>query len=83
MAEIPKDMQKLLFGMGVKLHAIVSKVLYILGFGCLVMGIISGLMDKELGLLPTYWFMAAITFVLFGLSAGLTAYHAAREGFEK
>ena len=80
MAEIPKDMQKLLFGMGAGWHAIFSQILNCLGLVCLIMGIISGASDEKLWLLPTYWFLAAITFMVFGLSAWLTAYHAARNG---
>ena len=80
MAEIPKDIKQLLFGMGARWHAWSAIILDTVGLACLVMGIISGAMDKELGLLPVYWLLAAIAFIVFGLSAWLTAYHAAKEG---
>ena len=83
MAEIPQDMKKLLFGMGARWHAIAAMIQDTLGLACLIMGIISSAMDKELWLLPIYWFLAAIAFIAFGLSAWLTAYHAAKEGYEK
>ena len=83
MAEIPKDMKKLLFGMGARWHAMASMILDTLGLVCLIMGIISSAMDEELWLLPMYWLLAAIAFILFGLSAWLTSYFAAKEGYGK
>ena len=83
MTEIPNDIKRLLFGMGARWHATASMILDILGLACLVMGIISSAYDEKLWLLPTYWFLAAIAFIVFGLSAWLTAYHAAKEGYEK
>lgn len=83
MAEVPQDIKKLLFGMGARWHAWSSIILDTAGLACLIMGIIAGATDRELGLLPIYWFLAAIAFIVFGLSAWLTAYHAAKEGYEK
>jgi hypothetical protein len=83
MAEVPQDMKKLLFGMGARWHAWASFILNMLGLACLVMGIISSAYDEKLWLLPTYWLLAAIAFIVFGLSSWLTAYHAAKEGYEK
>ena len=80
MAEIPQDMKKMLFGMGAKWHAWSSVILNMLGLACLIMGIIGSAYDEKLWLLPTYWLLAAIAFIVFGLSAWLTAYHAAKEG---
>ena len=80
MAEIPQDRKRLLFGMGAKWHAWAAIIQDTLGIVCLIMGIISGAMDRALGLEPTYWFLAAIAFIVFGLSAWLTAYTAAKEG---
>jgi len=80
MQEIPKELKQLLFGMGAKWHAWASIIQNILGIVCLVMGIISGAMDKALWLEPTYWFLAAIAFIVFALSAWLTAHNAAKEG---
>ncbi|MCK4368981.1 MAG: hypothetical protein KAV68_04870 [Dehalococcoidales bacterium] len=80
MAEVPKDMKFLLFGKGAKWHAVSAFILDWLGLACLIMGIISGAMDRALGLEPTYWFLAAIAFIVFGLWAWLTAYFTAKEG---
>jgi hypothetical protein len=80
MAEIPQDTKRLLFGMGVRWHGWAAVIQDTLGLVCLIMGIISGAMDEALGLEPTYWFLAAIAFIVFGLSAWLTSYFAAKEG---
>jgi putative Ca2+/H+ antiporter (TMEM165/GDT1 family) len=80
MTEIPKDLKRLLFGMGTRWHAWAAIIQDTLGLVCLIMGIISGAMNRELGLEPTYWFLAAIAFIIFGLSAWLTSYHTAKEG---
>jgi len=79
MAEVPQDMKKLLFGMGARWHAISAQILDSLGLVCLIMGIVSSAMDKELGLLPIYWFLAAIAFIVLGLSASITEYFTANE----
>jgi len=83
MAEVPQDMKKLLFGMGAKWHATVSMILDILGLVCLIMGILSSAFDEKLWLLPMYWLLLAIAFIVFGLSSWLTAYFTAKEGYEK
>ena len=80
MAEIPKDLRFLLFGKGPKWHAWVAIIWDTLGLVCLIMGIISGAMDRALGLEPLYWFLMAIAFIVFGLSAWLTSYFTAKEG---
>ena len=83
MADISKDTKKLLFGMGIKWHAIVSRVLYCIGIVCLVLGIVAAHTGEILRLSATHWLLTAIAFIVFALSAWQTAYHAAREGFEK
>jgi len=83
MAEVPQDIKKLLFGMGARWHATASMILDILGLVCLIMGILSSAFDEKLWLLPMYWLLLAIAFIVFGLSSWLTAYHAAKEGYEK
>ena len=80
MQEIPKDMKRLLFGRGARWHAWAAAIQDTLGLVCLIMGIISGAMDRALGLEPIYWFLAAIAFIVFGLSAWITAYFTAKEG---
>lgn len=83
MAEIPKDVKKLLFGMGIKWHAIASFIMNFAALICLILGIIAAAMDETLGLSANHWILIAIAFIVFALSAWLTAYHAAREGYGK
>ena len=80
MAEILKNLKPMLFGMGARWHAWAAVIQDTLALVCLIMGIISGAMDRALWLEPTYWFLAAIAFIVFGLSAWLTSYFAAKEG---
>jgi len=80
MAAVPKKLKFLLFGMGAKWHAQVAMVLEFLGLACLIVGIISGAMDKALGLWSTEWFLLAIAIWIWGLWAWLCAYTAAKEG---
>ena len=81
MAEIPQDMKKLLFGMGAKCHAISAIFFNFLGLGCLITGIVGSVKEEGLGMWwPSDWFFLAIAFILFGVSAWLCAYFAAREG---
>jgi hypothetical protein len=83
MAEIPKDVKKLLFGMGIKWHATVSMVMNSVALVCLILGIIAAAMGKTLGLSADHWLLIAIALIVFALSAWLLAYHAAREGYGK
>ena len=83
MAEIPKDTKKMLFGMGVKWHAMLSFIMNFVALACLILGIIAAAMGETLGLSATHWLLTAVALIVFALSAWLTAYHAAREGFEK
>jgi len=78
--EIPKDLKRLLFGSGARWNAWAAVIQHTLGLVCLIMGIISGAMDRALGLEPIYWFLAAIAFIVFSLSAWLVAYTVAKEG---
>jgi len=83
MAEIPKDAKKMLFGMGTRWHAIVSVILNLAGIACLTLGIIAAATGETLGLSADHWLLTAIALIVFSLSAWQTAYHAAREGYEK
>jgi hypothetical protein len=80
MAEVPKELKFLLFEQGAKWHAIEALVFNFLGLACLIMGIISGVMDRALGLWAIYWFPIAIALWIGGLWAWLRAYFAAKEG---
>jgi hypothetical protein len=79
MAAVPKKLKFLLFGMGPKFHAQAALILEALGLICFIMGIISGAMARELGLMPSYWFLMAIALWIWGLWSWLTAYVGAKE----
>jgi hypothetical protein len=83
MAEIPKDKAKLLFGLGIRWHAIASFIMNWAALACLILGIVAAAMDETIGLSATHWLLVAIACIVFALSAWLTAYHAAKEGYEK
>jgi len=78
--EIPKDLKRLLFGRGARWHAWVAIIWDTLGLVSIILGIISGAMDTAVGLEASIWFLMAIAFIVFGLSAWLCAYTAAKEG---
>jgi hypothetical protein len=79
MAAVPKELQFLLFGRGPKFHAKAALILEALGLACLIVGIISGFMDKALGLWSTEWFLITIAIWIWALWSWLTAYVAAKE----
>jgi hypothetical protein len=80
MAEIPKDMKFLLFGMGAKWHAKTAFVLDLLAMAILIVAIIAAATDQKLGLETIYWFILAPALMIWGLWAWLTALNAAKEG---
>jgi hypothetical protein len=80
MAEVPKDMKFLLFGMGPKWHAKCMMVLNWLGLVCLIVGIIGDAINRVPGLEPTNWILIAIALWLWGLGAWFAAYYAVKEG---
>ena len=79
MQEIPKDLKRLLFGRGARWHAWAASILDTLGLVSIILGIISGAMDTAIGLEASLWFLMAIAFIVFGLSAWITAYVTAKE----
>ncbi|MBA7581203.1 MAG: hypothetical protein GH159_05115 [Dehalococcoidia bacterium] len=79
MAEVPKGLKCLCFGMCPKCLAIVAWVLEILGLASLVLGIVSGFRNNAVGLYSTEWFLIAIALFILGLWVWLVAYAAARE----
>ena len=83
MAEIPKDVKKLLFGMGIKWHAMASFTMNCVALVCLLLGIIAAAVGGTLGLSADHWLLIAIAFIVFAFSAWFVAYHAAREGYGK
>ena len=80
MAEIPKDMRSMLFGKGARWHARVAMTVNWLGLGCFIVGIVGDAINKVPGLEPTNWFIMAAALWLWGLSAWIAAYSAAKEG---
>ena len=80
MANVPDNMKFLLFGVGPKPHAITMLTVNFLGLACLIVGIISGFIDEELGLGATNWVLVAIALEVWGLAEWLIAYFGAKEG---
>jgi len=83
MAEIPRDVKKLLFGMGIKWHAAASMIMNSVALVCLILGIVAASMGETLGLSADHWLLIAIALIVFAFSAWFVAYHAAREGYGK
>ena len=83
MAEIPKDVKRLLFGMGIKWNAAASMVMHSVALVFLILGIVAASMGGTLGLSADHWLLIAIALSIFALSAWFVAYHAAREGYGK
>jgi len=80
MAEVPKELKFLIFEQGAKWHAIEAFVFNFLGLACLIVGIVSSVMEKGLGLRSSIdWFLVAIVMWIGGLWAWLRAYFAAKE----
>jgi hypothetical protein len=79
MAAVPKKLKFLLFGMGPEFHGKVAMVLEFLGLACLIVGIISGFINKELGMWSTEWFLVTIALWIWALWSWLCAYTAAKD----
>lgn len=79
MQEIPKDLKRLLFGLGARWHAWVAMVLNWLGLGCLIVGIVGDAIDRIPGLQPIHWLIMAAALWLWALAAWIAAYAAAKE----
>jgi hypothetical protein len=79
MAAVPKKLKFLLFGRGPKFHATVAIVLEFIGLICLILGIISGFTNKEVGMWSTEWLLVTIALWVWALWSWLTAYVAAKE----
>jgi hypothetical protein len=80
MAEIPKDLKRILFMGGAKYY---SRMLFFFGplsWICVILGIVSDAIDKTLGLEPTNWFILAAISILGAMWAWFTSYFAAKEG---
>ena len=79
MAEIPKDLKRLLFEKNPKLCVWLSDTLTYLGVAFLLIGIVSDAMNKVLGLESTNWFIMAIGFWMLGIFAWFRGYYSAKE----
>jgi hypothetical protein len=80
MAEISKDMKRILFPRSAKAPALVWKVSCYVALACLIVGIVGDAANKKLGLEPTNWFIIMVGFLILAVGSYLTAYHAAKEG---
>jgi hypothetical protein len=79
MAEIPKNIKCLLFPVGARVMAICAFVVEVLALACLVMGIITDVKQKMIGLDPYCWIYLAIALFIYGLWWWLATYFAAKE----
>jgi hypothetical protein len=79
--EIPKDVMALLFGAGPKLTAIMAIVAFLFGVIAVILGIVSAIIKKPIGLGTTNWFLLTIIFFIWNLIFWFTAYFGAKEGF--
>ena len=80
MAEIPKDVKRLLFMGGARYYARVVMVMGPLTWACLIVGIVGDATNRTLGLEPTNWFIMAAISLLGAIWSWITAYFAAKEG---
>jgi hypothetical protein len=80
MAEIPKDVKRVLFMGGARYYARMVMVFGPLAWACLIVGIVGDAINRTLGLEPTNWFIMAATSLLGAIWAWFTAYFAAKEG---
>ncbi|HEX79132.1 MAG TPA: hypothetical protein G4O19_03135 [Dehalococcoidia bacterium] len=83
MAEIPKDLKRMLFMGGARYYARMMMVMGLLTWTCLIVGIVSDATNRTLGLEPTSWFILAGISVLGAIWSWITSYFAAKEGYEK
>ena len=80
MAEIPKDLKRLLFMGGARYYARMMMVMGALTWACLIVGIVGDATNRTLGLEPTNWFIFAGISLLGAIWSWITAYFAAKEG---
>ncbi len=79
MAEISKDVKRLLFEKNPKLCVWMSEILTYLGVAFMIVGIVSDAMNKTLGLESTNWFILAVGFWMLGIFAWFRGYYSAKE----
>ncbi len=73
----------MLFGMGIKWHAMASFIMNCAAFICFILGVVAVAMGETLGLSADHWLLIAIVLIVFALAAWFVAYNAAREGYGK
>lgn len=60
-------------------HYVWAGILSTVGMGCIVVGIVSETMGKELGLLPASWFLIAIAVSVLSVSSMVTVLYYSRK----
>lgn len=60
-------------------HYVWSGIFSTVSLGCLVVGIVSEVLVKDLGLLPASWFLIAIATAALSVSAIVTALYRSRK----
>jgi hypothetical protein len=83
MAEVPENAKYLLFGYGPRLHALMAFIANFLGIVAFILGIVSAVTKKPLGLDGSTWFLLTIIFFIWGLSFWFSAYFGAKEGYSR
>jgi hypothetical protein len=83
MSEIPQNAKFLLFGFGPKMHAQMAFIANLFGIVAVILGIVSAIMKRSLGLDATSWFLLTIIFFIWGLSFWFSAYFGAKEGYSQ
>jgi len=79
-AQIQKDMKRILFRMGPKFSASNAVVMDWLRIACLVIGIIASARGTDIGLGATDWLLIAIAVWVYGFWAWVAGYLGAKEG---
>ena len=83
MAQIPQNIQSLLFGFGPQMHAIMALIANLLAIATTILGIISAARKNSIGLDATHWFLLAIILFIWSLSFWFAAYFGAKEGYNR
>ena len=79
MAEIPKDVKRMLFGVSAKQQAWMMAAFVFVCWACLIVGIVGDAIDETLGLEPTSWFLISIGWLIAAVWHWFRAYHSAKE----
>jgi hypothetical protein len=80
MAEVSKELRSWLFGSSAKQQAWLMAAFVFTCWACAIVGIVSDVIDKKLGLESTNWFIGSASFLIAAVWHWFRAYHAAKEG---